>query len=256
MPRNNAHAADARHELAREPALVGLAALGLNDAAGAASLADAVARAYPVRARRELTSEGRPIAEPRLLLRGWAARVRLLPDGRRQFMSFLLPGDLIGMSAQPQPLAAATVIAVTDVVACRPPSIEETPALAGAYALSAALDEAYLLAQITRLGRLNAQERIADLLLELHERLTRNEMAQGNAFDLPLTQEVLADALGLTSVHVNRMVQQARRDGDLQWKGGRVTLADPAALARKIGRTPTRVSGMQGVAVAIVAPSA
>ncbi|WP_288458764.1 Crp/Fnr family transcriptional regulator [uncultured Sphingomonas sp.] len=251
MPRNTAHIADGRYDLAQEPALVRFAALGLDGAAAATGLSDAVARAYPVRARRELTSEGRAIAEPRLLLRGWAARVRLLPDGRRQFMSFLVPGDLIGMNAQPQPLAAATVIAVTDVVACRPPSIDDAPALADTYAVSAALDEAYLLAQITRLGRLNAQERIADLLLELHERLTLNGMAQGDAFELPLTQEVLADALGLTSVHVNRMVQQARRDGDLQWKGGRVTLTDPVALARKIGRTPPRVSAMQDAAAAV-----
>lgn len=226
-----------------EAALLRLAALSPLAPATLSTLSAAVAQALPVRARRELLNEGREIDGPLLLLRGWAARVRLLPDGRRQFLNFLVPGDVIGLSDVPQALATATVIAVTDGVVCTPPDATTLPDLAAAYAIGRALDEAQLLAQIVRLGRFNAQERIADLLLELHERLTLNGLARGHSFDVPLTQEALADALGLTSVHVNRMVQQARRDGDLQWKGGRVTLTDPVALAQKIGRQPLRVCG-------------
>ncbi|MEH3048409.1 Crp/Fnr family transcriptional regulator [Sphingomonas adhaesiva] len=224
-----------------EAALLRLAALSPLAPATLSALAVAVAHVQTVRARRELLSEGRAIEAPQLLVRGWAARVRLLPDGRRQFLNFLVPGDVIGLSDVPQPLATATVVAVTDVMVCTPPDAAQLPDLAAAYAIARAMDEAQLLAQIVRLGRFNAQERIADLLLELHERLTLNGLARGNAFDVPLTQEAVADALGLTSVHVNRMVQQARRDGDLQWKGGRVTLTDPVALAQKIGRQPPRV---------------
>ncbi len=224
-----------------EAALLRLAALTPLAPATLSALSAAVAQAQPVRARRELLSEGRAIEAPRLLVRGWAARVRQLPDGRRQFLNFLVPGDVIGLSDVPRALSTATVIAVTDVMVATPPEASDLPDLAVAYSLARALDEAQLLAQIVRLGRLNAQERIADLLLELYERLTQNGLARGNAFDVPLTQEILADALGLTSVHVNRMVQQARRDGDLQWKGGRVTLTDPVALAQKIGRQPPRV---------------
>lgn len=224
-----------------EAALLRLAALSPLLPATLSVLSAALTQAQPIRARRELMSEGRPIEAPRLLVRGWAARVRQLPDGRRQFLNFLVPGDLIGLSDVPRALATATVVAVTDVMVATPPDAADLPDLATAYAISRALDQAQLLAQIVRLGRFNAQERIADLLLELHERLTLNGLARGSAFDVPLTQEVLADALGLTSVHVNRMVQQARRDGDLQWKGGRVTLSDPAALAQKIGRHPLRV---------------
>lgn len=230
----------------RQPALHRLASLVPFDQEGLDSIVAAAAQAHTIRSRRELISEGREVPEPLLLLRGWAARVRLLPDGRRQFLSFLLPGDLVGHCLQPRPIAVTTVVALTDVLACAAPPAPAGSVLERVYAVGDALDHAYVLAQVTRLGRLNAQERIGDLLLELHERLTLNGMARGNSFDLPLTQETLADALGLTSVHVNRMVQQARRENDLQWKGGRVTLIDPPALARKIGRTPVRVSATVG----------
>jgi len=230
----------------RQPALQRLAALAPLDAEVIDTIVAASGQAQTIRARRELVSEGREIAEPVLLLRGWAARVRLLPDGRRQFLSFLLPGDVVGHCAQPRPVAVATIVALTDVLVCAAPPAAPGSVLDTVYAVSDALDHAYVLAQVTRLGRLNAQERIGDLLLELHERLTLNGMARGTSFDLPLTQETLADALGLTSVHVNRMVQQARRENDLQWKGGRVTLLDPPGLARKIGRVPVRVSATVG----------
>lgn len=108
--------------------------------------------------------------------------------------------------------------------------------------MSQALDEAYLLDQITRLGRLNAHERIISLLLELYERLDRAGLTSNCSFEVPLTQEVLADSLGLTSVHVNRMLQQARKDGDLQWRDGLVTLYDPGKLGPKVNRPPVCVT--------------
>lgn len=165
--------------------------------------------------------------------------------GRRQILSFLLPGDLIGVCNQPSPLAVSTVTAITEIGVCPLPPACEAPALAQAYTMSLALESAYLLDQIARLGRLSAQERIYSLLLEIHERLQLNGMAEAGAFDVPLTQEMMADALGLTSVHVNRMLQIARRQGDLQWRNGRVKLINPAELARQIGRSPARVSAVQ-----------
>ena len=227
---------------AAQPAIVRLTALAALDDASLEHLHDLVGRARLVPKRRELMREGRAVTEPQLIVSGWAARVRLLADGRRQFLGFLLPGDIIGLCRHPKPLAASTVAALTDVTVCTPPGTGVSPALDAAYALSEALDEAYLFAQITRLGRLNAQERIADMLLELNERLALNGMAHNGSFDLPLTQETLSDALGLTPVHVNRMLQTARQSGDFVWKSGRVTLADPLSLARRIGRAPVRVS--------------
>lgn len=234
--------------LAPSPLLTRMARLGAGGAEAQSALTAAITRSTPVRVRRELTTEGRDLGPARALVSGWAARVRLLLDGRRQFVSFLVPGDLVGIASQPDAVATSTVIAITDVAVAVLPEPGAAPGLAQAYATSAALDEAYLVAQVTRLGRLNAQERIGDLLLELHERLALAALAEGNGFAMPLTQEMLADALGLTPVHVNRMLQLARREGDIEWRPGRVTLTDTAALAQKVGRAPIRVSATLPVA--------
>ena len=78
-------------------------------------------------------------------------------------------------------------------------------------------------------------------MLELHERLALSDLSHGRSFELPITQETLADALGLTAVHVNRMLQAARRAGDLIWSSRSMTIPDPRQLARKVGRAQIRV---------------
>ena len=217
-------------------------ALAPLDDAAITALRSAVEWPRVIRARRELLAEGDRMPPAQMIVSGWAARVRTFADGRRQLSTILLPGDLIGMRDHPRALAATSIIAMTDVALCAAPPTGTSARLDQAYAISAALHEAYLLAQVARLGRLNAQERIGDFLLELLERLTAIGMAYDGDFAFPCTQEMLADALGLTPVHINRTLQAMRRDGDLNWTGGRMTLRDPAALARKVGRAAVRVS--------------
>jgi CRP-like cAMP-binding protein len=89
---------------------------------------------------------------------------------------------------------------------------------------------------------MTAQERICDLLLELIERMDLAGLVEGGSMAAPLTQETLADATGLTPVHVNRTLQLLRREGEIVWKGNTLLIADPVRLARSIGRTPLRVS--------------
>lgn len=224
------------------PALHRLSRLATLDNASITALADAVARPQQFRPRRDLMVEGRDITSPHLILSGWAARVRILLDGRRQFLNFLLPGDIVGLYHHRRPVAPTSIITLTEVTTCVPPELGTLPALDEAYAIAHAMDEAYLLAQIARLGRMNAMERIGDLMLELHERLELSELTHGRSFDLPITQETLADALGLTAVHVNRMLQAARRAGDLIWSSRSMTIPDPKALARKVGRAQIKVT--------------
>lgn len=221
------------------PALRRLASFAPLDAGSLEAIDTALTSAQRIRRGHDLLGENKPIAGAQLLVQGWAARVRIFADGRRQFLSFLLPGDLIGFCRQPAPLSVSTVTTLTEVQICAAP---ETAVLDIVYAMSSALDEAYLLEQIARLGRMTALERIYSLFLELHERLSRAGMVTQTGFDMPLTQEMLGDALGLTAVHVNRMLQYARRRGLLEVTGGRVWLYDPAALAEQIGRDPVRVS--------------
>lgn len=204
-------------------------------------LDEATRVAYPLRARQEIMAEGRAIETPLILLAGWAARIRVLVDGRRQIVSLLVPGDVIGLSDLPEPVSTATIISLTPVQLCAAPLPGTSAALDRAYAVSRVHDETFLLAQITRLGRMNAQERIMDLLLELCERLDLAGLVHDRTFDVPLTQETLSDALGLTPVHVNRMLQAARKADDLVWTGKRITLNDPLRCARELGRVPLRL---------------
>ena len=223
-------------------AVMRLAALTPLDDAALAALSVAIQRPRSFRMRRDIVSEGHEIVETFIILSGWAARVRILEDGRRQIIGFLLPGDLIGFCDHDRPLALSTVIPITDVDVCVAPKASVSSTLARAYALSRAHDEKHLLAQITRLGRLNALERIADFLLEVLDRLSCAGIAHDGRFVMPLTQEIIADVLGLTSVHVNRMLQMLRRDDYVIWKGRELVLPNPAALARSIGRTRIRVA--------------
>lgn len=219
-----------------------LRALGPLDQAAVRMLAKATQKSRTVPAHHEILVEGKPIGEPYLILDGWAARVRILADGRRQILGLLLPEDLAGHCYQARPLAVSSIVTLTDVELCPAPPSDTNASLCQAYAVSHALDEAHLLAQITRLGRMNAYERLADLFLELLERLSLAGRAVGNRFAHPLTQELVADVTGLTTVHVNRTLRAMRRDGEANWGAGHLELLDPAGLSARIGRGPTKVT--------------
>lgn len=224
------------------PASRRLAMLAPFDEQADVALRDAARRARRIPFRHELLSEGKPVMDPHILLSGWAARTRILPDGRRQIMGLLLPGDLIGHCYQAQPLATSTIVALTDLEICPAPSAEDFPSLSRAYGVSHALEEAFLLAQITRLGRMNAYERLADLFLELFDRLSMAGLTDEGGFDHPLTQELVADVTGLTPVHVNRVVKTMRQRGEVLWATGHLVLSAPGTLASRIGWAPFRVS--------------
>jgi CRP-like cAMP-binding protein len=199
-------------------------------------------------ARQEIHREGQALVRPRLMLTGWACQMRMFQDGRRQILGLLLPGDLIGNASCRDAVAFTTVAALTPMTLATMPAVEEAveAELADAYAISRAHDEFHAMSQIARLGRLTAYERVADLMMELHERLALAGLAVGGSFHLPVTQEVIADVLGLTSVHINRTLKALRQDGILSVGSGTITLNDPEALARQIEHRPTSVSRRAG----------
>ncbi|WP_010546235.1 Crp/Fnr family transcriptional regulator [Sphingomonas elodea] len=186
-------------------------------------------------ASRDLFHAGQRTGGSLIVLDGWLGRVKLFSDGRRQILSFLLPGDVIQEPRTFQPVAVSTITALCDTILCPAPAAEDE-GLREAYAVSAALDEANLMRQIARLGRMSAYERIHDWLFEMHERLMLAGRAGPDSFAMPLTQETLADALGLTSVHVNRTLQSMRRDNVLEWRGGVIRLKHKGASARATGQ--------------------
>jgi len=186
----------------------------------------------------ELISEGQRLDRPRLLLAGWACRQHYLSDGRRQIFDFILPGDAFGLCFRPQAVALCNTITLTRAVVSDAAGLADAvlnhggaySGLTAACLLSASADEAYMLNQMVRIGRQTAYERVANLVLELHHRLGVVGLARDGVLPMPLTQEMIADALGLSIVHLNRTLQQLRRDGLLEVRGGIARLFDMQKL--------------------------
>jgi CRP-like cAMP-binding protein len=187
----------------------------------------------------ELIVEGRLLDTPRLLVSGWACRFRMLPDGRRQIFDFILPGDMYGLCLRPQAIALTTAITLTQAQIADASALwvaikdraNEFPGLSDACHSTASLEEAYLLNQLVRVGRQTAYERTAHLILEIHDRLSAVGLADGATIPMPLTQETIADALGLSVVHLNRTLQLLRRDHLIESRPGFVKLLQPEQLA-------------------------
>lgn len=186
----------------------------------------------------DLVSAGDTANEVFILQEGWALRYRLLEDGRRQIVNFMLPGDVFDLQALADLQADHSVTAVTDCrVAVIPaaPFIEmlkDSGRLASAFWWSAVQEESILREQIVRIGRRSARERIGHLLLELHRRYVGATGEDVDRLTMPLTRADIADALGLTPVHVSRTMSAMRRSGLITEERGTITLEDRDRLAR------------------------
>jgi len=180
----------------------------------------------------DLVVEGANVNTVYLLESGWGIRYKLLSDGRRQILNFVLPGDFVGLRASLFGIQDQTVELITAAIAATVPSarimdlFRSHPKLAAAVSWSSAREEAMMADHIVRLGRRNAYERMAHLLLELLRRLQAVGLAGDRGFDLPATQETLGDFLGLSVVHVNRTLRRLREEMLIAQENGRVRLLD------------------------------
>lgn len=169
-----------------------------------------------------------------LLLAGHTCRYRMLQDGRRQITAILVPGDICDLEAL---LAGRSSYAVSTLTRCTIGEIPVSryaathdPALAHALQRRLRRDEAIAREWIVSLGRRDGIERTAHLLCELRWRLAEIGQATADSCDLRITQHDLADALGLTSVHVNRVLMNLRSERLIHLKGGRLTIIDRPRL--------------------------
>jgi CRP-like cAMP-binding protein len=196
----------------------------------------------------QLIAEGGTSQRPRFVVSGWACRHRLMSDGRRQIFSFMMPGDGLGFGRRPALSSTMALTAMETVDATPLLDILRrggSPGLARAIAGMEALDDALLLDHAVRLGRLTAFERVAHFLLELQQRLEIAGLGDRQRFPLPLTQEILADALGLSIVHVNRTLQQLRRSGLIELRSGVAILLQPEPLAKISDYRATTLSAIR-----------
>ncbi|CAN5308822.1 Crp/Fnr family transcriptional regulator [soil metagenome] len=184
-----------------------------------------------------------PVVEGRhglkVILQGWAARTRALPDGRRQIISFLIPGDVVSLRERAKGWSATAVTALTPLDAVDIGQLCDQSdghggrsALTKACAAGVASEENILLDHVVRLGLQDAIERMAHLFLEFHARLTTVGLVDDGGFELPLTQEHLGEALGMSLVHVNRTLQRMRQSSLIELKRGRLVLLQQTRLRR------------------------
>jgi CRP-like cAMP-binding protein len=191
-----------------------------------------------VRAGQGVTQEGQSGAPLYTLLQGWAIRFKTLEDGRRQILNFLLPGDLIGAQQRMGAAMAHGVQALSDVVLCvfQRDALWElhraAPELAAGITWQAARDESLRESAPLSAGRRGAEDRIANLLITLFRRvaaLLPDGAARGVPF--PLTQQHIADALGLSLAHTHKTLRRLEKRGMYRIEGGRLRLLDLTVLA-------------------------
>lgn len=169
---------------------------------------------------------------------GWACRFRKFADGRRQIVAFLLPGDTVNAEAATVDGYAPpfVVMALTDLVLCafEPDAIRaiirSTDAQRACFANHVIPMLRFAEQRLADLGRRRAVGRIAQLVLDLDAILRARGLVTGDAFEFPLRQEDIADAVGLTPSHVNRTLAGLRESGVLDIRHGRLTLFDRKAL--------------------------
>jgi CRP-like cAMP-binding protein len=189
-----------------------------------------------VKKRRDLVMDGYAFAKLCFVKDGFAARYKLLRSGKRQIVNFVLPGDIVGLPGSFLDRAANSVVAVTDMTlqACQLEAFValccRRPKFGLVLSWVAAQEAATCVERVIDIGRRTPIERLAHLLLELHSRLIAVGRAEESAFNLPFTQEMMSDALGLSVPHLNRTLTKLRADGMVAVNNRRVDFIDLPAL--------------------------
>ena len=184
----------------------------------------------------EMIHEGQVNASAFILAKGWACSFKMLPNGERQIVDFQVPGDFLGLRSilfrtADHGIEALTRIEASEVMASDVfDAFADAPRLATAVLWAVSRDEAMVVEHLVDLGRRTAEERMAHYLLELGARLMLVGGGDATGYECPLTQYHLADALGLSAVHVNRVLRHLREDGLITFQKGRVVFDDFARL--------------------------
>jgi CRP-like cAMP-binding protein len=171
-----------------------------------------------------------------VLASGWAIIYKTQPDGERQIVNFKLPGDFVGVRAMMFRSADLSAEAITPIEASEVTKDQlfnvftQTHLLAAAVLWAVTHDDAMIVERLVGMGQRSAGQRVAHLLLELEARLELVGMASKSGFHCPITQYHLADSLGLTPVHINRVLRNIRLDGLVTFQQGLVTFHNYAGL--------------------------
>jgi CRP/FNR family transcriptional regulator len=185
-----------------------------------------------------LYQEGTNSAHLYTLLSGWAFRYKALPDGRRQILNFVLPGDFLGLQASVLNEMQHSVETLTTALLCVFPREKlwnlytQFPSLAFDLTWLASREEQMIDEHLLSIGRRHALERVAYVLLQLYRRAEDIGLATGNKIQFPFTQQHLADALGMSLVHTNKTLKRLLDRKVVRWKDKIFEIVDPEELAK------------------------
>ena len=182
--------------------------------------------------RRDLIREGEKPNYVHLMLDGWACRYKTLPDGRRQIVAFFVPGDFCDLNVyilkqMEHSIGAITRLAVADISRDEMDYLTTNhPRITQALWWESLVQQAIQREWTLNLGQRSAYERIGHLLVEVYLRLKTVGLTWNGTCDFPLTQVDIADATGLTPVHVNRTLQELRRDELIELERKQLNIPD------------------------------
>ncbi len=199
---------------------------------------------HVVEARRELDFDGPCGRRAFLIVEGWAYTYKILQDGSRQVVEIAVAGDMLGLHGllsghrDLQAATAAPSIVRQMSAGSLAGLLRASPDAAVALCATAARSHELLTERLVDVARRTAVDRLGHLLLELKHRLARAGLGTRTSYRCPLTQQLLADALGLTGIHVNRTLRQLRDAGLVTMHDGVVEIHDEPRLARLVGYEP------------------
>ena len=205
------------------------------------ALAEAAGNVRRFQAHEDLVREGEPTDGVTLMLEGFACRYKVLPDGRRQIVAYLVPGDLCDVRVFLLKRMDHTIGALSPVETAVMPqeSVSEMmaryPRITRALWWSTLVEESVAREWIVNVGQRSAFERLAHLFCEIFTRLHAVGLTQENRCELPLTQIELADTLALSAVHVNRTLMEMRRARLVTFQNRQLVIHDLAALQGAAG---------------------
>jgi CRP-like cAMP-binding protein len=187
-------------------------------------------------ARRDIVTPGEEVQSACLVTHGLVGRYDQMLDGQRQTTSFYIAGDMCDLHSVVAPKASWSITAVSPVTVLRIPHRQlrslctSYPALALAFWRDGTVDASVFAKWVGNLGRKSAKARMAHVMCEMGLRMEVAALGRRMSFDLPATQEQLGEAIGVTAVHVNRTLQEMRREGLLNFDRNHVDITDWGAL--------------------------
>lgn len=218
-------------------------------------LASLITKRVSVEPRHEILPNSGASLDLHIVMQGIAYRNRASRDGSRQIIGLLFPGDACNLDLlfQPEMDHDVTALVRTEVATIPWQKIREQmaddPGLAQTLWRSTVEEAARLRQWLINMGGQKARGRVAHLLYELYIRLQRIEKTNGQSYSMPLTQEEMADILGMTPVHVSRVLKQLREERLIVFAGRELTIADPEGLKAAASFDPRYLQTLGGISL-------